>query len=64
MLSTTGKYTLALEINLFRGVQVTQWRLLMAAIAMVSIPCFLPYSPAAALFHPEYRLCQCQAAGI
>ena len=64
MLSTTGKYTLALEINLFCRAQVTQWRLLMAAIAMVSIPCFLPYSPAAALFHPEYRLCQCQAAGI
>ncbi|MYC97440.1 MAG: carbohydrate ABC transporter permease [Caldilineaceae bacterium SB0661_bin_32] len=49
-LSTTEKYTLALGINLFRGYQVTQWHLLMAASVMVSFPCILLYALAQRYF--------------
>lgn len=49
-LSTTEKYTLALGINLFRGYQVTQWHLLMAASVMVSIPCIILYAVAQRYF--------------
>lgn len=49
-LSTTEKYTVALGINLFRGYQVTQWHLLMAASVMVSIPCILLYAIAQRYF--------------
>lgn len=43
-LNTTEKYTLALGINLFRGYQVTQWHLLMAASVMMTLPCILLYA--------------------
>lgn len=43
-LSTTEKYTLALGITLFRSYQVTQWNLLMAASAMVTLPPILLYA--------------------
>lgn len=49
-LSTTEKYTLALGTNLFRGYQVTQWRLFMAASVMVSFPCILLYALAQRYF--------------
>lgn len=49
-LSITEKYTLALGINLFRGYQVTQWHLLMAASVMVSFPCILLYALAQRYF--------------
>lgn len=49
-LSTTEKYTLALGINLFRGYQVTQWNLLMAASVMISIPCIILYAVAQRYF--------------
>ena len=42
-LSTTEKYTLPLGVNLFRGVEQTQWNLLMAASVMTAIPCVLLY---------------------
>lgn len=43
-LNTTEKYTLALGITLFRGYQVTQWHLLMAASVMMTLPCILLYA--------------------
>jgi multiple sugar transport system permease protein len=49
-LSSTDHYTLALGINLFRGYQVTQWNLLMAASVMVSIPCIILYAVAQRYF--------------
>ena len=49
-LNTTEKYTLALGINLFRGYQVTQWNLLMAASVMVTIPCIVLYAVAQRYF--------------
>jgi ABC-type glycerol-3-phosphate transport system permease component len=49
-LNTTEKYTLALGINLFRGYQVTQWNLLMAASVMVSLPCIILYAVAQRYF--------------
>lgn len=42
-LNSTEKYTLALGINLFRGMNVTQWNLLMAASVMMTLPCILLY---------------------
>ena len=49
-LSSTNNYTLALGINLFRGYQVTQWNLLMAASVMVSVPCIILYAVAQRYF--------------
>ena len=49
-LSTTEKYTLALGITLFRGYQVTQWNLLMAASVMVTLPPILLYALAQRYF--------------
>jgi multiple sugar transport system permease protein len=49
-LNTTEKYTLALGINLFRGYQVTQWNLLMAASVMVTAPCIVLYAVAQRYF--------------
>ena len=42
-LSTTEKYTLPLGVNLFRGVEQTQWNLLMAASVMTAVPCVVLY---------------------
>jgi ABC-type glycerol-3-phosphate transport system permease component len=42
-LSTTEKFTLPLGINYFRGVEQTQWHLLMAASVMTAIPCVVLY---------------------
>ncbi len=42
-LSTTEKFTLPLGLNLFRGVEQTQWHLLMAASAMTALPCVVLY---------------------
>ena len=49
-LSSTDNYTLALGINLFRGYQVTQWNLLMAASVMISVPCIILYAVAQRYF--------------
>lgn len=49
-LSSVDNYTLALGINLFRGYQVTQWNLLMAASVMISVPCILLYAVAQRYF--------------
>jgi multiple sugar transport system permease protein len=42
-LTTTEKYTLPLGLNLFQGVESTQWNLLMAASVMTAIPCVVLY---------------------
>jgi len=42
-LNSTEKYTLALGLNLFKGMHYTAWNLLMAASFMVALPCILLY---------------------
>lgn len=40
-LNDTAKFTLALGLNLFRGMFQTDWNLLMAASLLVMLPCVL-----------------------
>jgi len=49
-LNSTEKYTLALGINLFRGLHQTDWNLLMAASVMISLPCILLFAMAQRYF--------------
>ena len=42
-LNTTEKFTLPLGLQLFQGLNATQWNLLMAAAVMTAIPCVVLY---------------------